>query len=102
MFNKIVTFRALEARRIAPAPVVAMHSNDNLPGFRRQAGGQCLRQKPALACHWYLIGGRLECRWDIEAPDGTPIADIEPQPKADRIFGPLARPRRDHRLRAVS
>ena len=102
MFNKIATFRALEARRLAPAPIVAMHSNDNLPGFRRPAAGQRLRPKLALACHWYLVGGRLECRWELKAPDGAAIADIEPQPKAGRAFGPLARPRRDHLLRAVS
>jgi hypothetical protein len=102
MFNKVATFRALTARRIAPGPIGAAHSNDNLPGFRRPAGGQRLRPKLALACHWYLIDGRLECRWDIEAPDGTPIADVEPQPKADRAFGPPARPRRDHLLLAVS
>ena len=38
MFNKIATFRALEARRIAPGPIGAMHSNDNLPGIWQTAG----------------------------------------------------------------
>ena len=34
--------------------------------------------KPALVCHWYLIGdeGRLECRWQAEANDATPIDDL--------------------------
>jgi hypothetical protein len=34
--------------------------------------------KPALVCHWYLIGdeGRLECRWQAEANVATPIEDL--------------------------
>ena len=34
--------------------------------------------KPALVCHWYLIGdeGRLECRWQAEANDAAPIDDL--------------------------
>jgi len=103
MFNKIATFRALEARRIAPGPIGAVHSNDNLPGIRRLADGRRARPKLALACHWYLIGGGLECRWEVARPDGTPIAGFEPQPEAGRAFGPLAAPpRHDQLLRTAS
>lgn len=102
MFNKITTFRALQARRIAPGSIGAVHSNDNLPGFRRPAGGRRLRPKLALACHWYANGGQLECRWDVETPDGAAIVDFEPQPEAGRAFSPpVARKRRDHLLRAA-
>jgi hypothetical protein len=101
MFNKIVTFRAFEARRIAPEPICAMHSNDNLPGFRRPAGGQRARPKLALACHWCLIGGRLECRWEVETPDGT-RSPISTEPEAGRAFGrPVAPPRHDQLLWAA-
>ena len=100
MFNKIATFRALEARRIAPGPIGAMHSNDNLPGIRRLADGRGARPKLALACHWYLIGGRLECRWDVETPEVAPVAEFEPQAEAGSAFS--ARPRHDHLLQAAS
>jgi hypothetical protein len=52
-----------------------MHSNDNLPGFRRPAeAGKRRSPTPALACHWFNRDGRLECHWQAEtsdAPTGT-------------------------------
>jgi hypothetical protein len=102
MFKKIATFEALQAWRIAPGPIGAAHSNYNLPEFRRPADGRCARPKLALACHWYLIGGRLECRWDIGTPDGTPMADFEPQPAAGRAVGPpVVQPRHNLWMRAT-
>ena len=75
MFAKLAKFRQFELRRVAPGPEVAVYSNDNLPGFRRPAG-RCLRPNQAPACHWYLIDGQLECRWQFDAPDGTPIGGL--------------------------
>ena len=77
MFTKLAGFRTFESWRAASGLPSAMHSNDNLPGFRRPAG-QRPSPKSALACHWYPIGdeGRLECRWQAEANDATPIDDL--------------------------
>lgn len=63
-------FWALALGRPAAAPTLAVHSNDNQPGFRRPADGRHLRAKQTLACHWYLVDGRLQCRWEIEGTDG--------------------------------
>ena len=91
MFKKLAKFRPFETWRVAPG-TRALHSNDNLLGFRHPAGGGHPRPNRALACHWYLIGDRLECRWDIEAPDGAPTDKLESQPEASRAFGsPQAR-----------
>jgi hypothetical protein len=91
MFRTSAKLHPHETWRIAPGTGVSVHSNDNLPGFRRPAGRQRPRPNQTLACHWYLIGGRLECRWDIEAGDGPSIDDFEPQPSASRACGsPLA------------
>jgi hypothetical protein len=75
MFTKLAKFRLFEPRRIAPGPGMAPHSNDNLLGFRRPAGRR-LRPNPVPACHWYLIDGRLECRWQVDVPDETAIGGI--------------------------
>jgi hypothetical protein len=49
-------------------------SNDNLPGFRHPAAtGKRRSPTPALACHWVIRGGRLECCGHCktdEAPSG--------------------------------
>jgi hypothetical protein len=77
MFKKLAKFHPLETWRIAPGTRVAVHSNDNLPGFRHPAGRRRPRPNQTLACHWYLIDGRLECRWGIEAPDGAPSTILD-------------------------
>jgi hypothetical protein len=75
MLTKLAKFREFEPWRIAPGPGVALYSNDNLSGFRRPAGRR-LRPNPASACHWHLIDGRLECRWQFDAPEGTPTGGL--------------------------
>jgi hypothetical protein len=99
MFTKLAGFGLFESRRVAsseprrlaPGDRSAMHSNDNLPGFRRPAG-QCRSPKPALACHWYLVEGRLECRWQAEADDEMPTDDLDLQRGTGRSFSlPLMR-----------
>jgi hypothetical protein len=93
MFRKLAKFRPLDAWRIAPGARVAVHSNDNLPGFGQAAGRSRLHPNRGLACHWVLVGGRLECRWDVEAPDGAPVDKLETQSRANRAFGsPPAQP----------
>lgn len=65
MFTRLARFRLFEPQRVMPRWGRAMHSNDNLPGLRRSAGG--LRSPtPTLACHWHLNegDGRLECHWE--------------------------------------
>jgi hypothetical protein len=60
MFEKLAKFRPFEPQRMAPRPIAATHSNDNLPGFRHPEG-RGRRPTPAPACHWVLIDGHLEC-----------------------------------------
>jgi len=86
MFKKLAKIRPFETWRVAPG-TGALHSNDNLPGFRHPVGREHPRPNRRLACHWYLIGDRLECSWDIEAPDGAPIDKLESQPKESRALG---------------
>jgi len=85
MFTRLAKFRLVQPWRIAPGPCEAMfskdmvsrnmHSNDNLPGFRRPAAtGKRRSPSPALACHWFDRNGRLECRWLAEPNDDAPIA----------------------------
>src|ERR1700720_3085645 len=82
MFTRLAKFRLVQPWRIAPGPREAMfskdmfsrdiHSNDNLPGFRRPAAaGKRRSPTPALACHWVLTeANQLECRWSVEDMDG--------------------------------
>ena len=94
MFERLAKFRPFEPRRIAPGTKLAMHSNDNLPGFRRSAGRH-QRPNPALVCHWYLIGDRLECRWEVDANGEPSIGDLDHERIAGRPTGPPSmRPRR--------
>jgi hypothetical protein len=71
-----------QPRRVAPGPNEAglfspTHCNDNLPGFRRPAAtGKRRSPTPALACHWLVRNGRLECRWQAETGDDAPVADL--------------------------
>jgi hypothetical protein len=76
MFKRLAKFRSLEPRRMAPGPREAMHSNDNLPGFRRP-GGERRIPSPALACHWFDRNGRLECRWLAETHTDAPPDHID-------------------------
>lgn len=79
MFEKLAKFRSFGPRRMVPP---AVHSNDNLPGFRRPAD----RRRPTPACHWVQIDGRLECRWIVDDTSG----DLDRQRRAGRQFGPRA------------
>jgi hypothetical protein len=77
MFAKLAKFRRAGLRHLVPAPSDVMHSNDNLPGFRRPvATGGRRSPTPALACQWFDRNGRLECRWQTETNGDTPIGDI--------------------------
>ena len=77
MFARLAKFRRLGLRYVVPAPRDVMHSNDNLPGFRRPAAtGRRRSPTPALACHWFDRNGRLECRWLAETNDDAPLGDI--------------------------
>jgi hypothetical protein len=82
MFTKLAKFRLVQPWRTAPGPREAvfsrdMHSNDNLPGFRRPAAtGKRRSPPPALACHWFDRNGRLECRWLAEPNDDAPLGDV--------------------------
>jgi|SRR6516225_10284158 hypothetical protein len=92
MFRTSAKFRPVETWRVVPGTRAVVHANDNLPGFRHLAGSRRPRPNRALACHWYLVGDRLECRWDIEAPDGAPLDAFEPQSKAGHtVNSPLVR-----------
>jgi hypothetical protein len=107
MFTRLAKFRLVQPWRIAPGPREAMfskdmfsgdmHSNDNLPGFRRPAAtGKRRSPSPALACHWFDRNGRLECRWLAETSDDAPLggADEHEQPTASRASGqPWMQPR---------
>ena len=93
MFTRLAKFWLVQPWRIAPGPREAsfskdmfsagvfsrdMHSNDNLPGFRRPAAtGKRKSPSPALACHWFDRNGRLECRWLTETNDDAPIGDVD-------------------------
>lgn len=82
MFEKLAKFRPFEPRRVVPRS--AMHSNDNLPGFRRPAE----RRRPTPVCHWIPIDGRLECRWTVETALESSVNDLDQERRADRSFGP--------------
>src|SRR6202048_3187486 len=107
MFTRLAKFRLVQPWRIAPEPREAMfskdmfskvmHSNDNLPGFRRPAAtGKRRSPSPALACHWFDRNGRLECRWLAEINEYAPLGDVDEQeyPPAGRAPGqPSMHPR---------
>jgi hypothetical protein len=91
MFAKLAKFRRAGLRHLVPASSDAMHSNDNLPGFRRPAAmGKRRAPTPALACHWFNHNGRLECRWQAETNGDAPIADIDNQDTTGRASGLLS------------
>ena len=86
MFTRLARFRPFEPQRVTYAVQPATHSNDNLQGFRRPQGRR-LRPTRALACHWSLVDGRLECRWDVADNGKFPTADLDQQRVADRTSG---------------
>lgn len=61
----LARFRLAQPRHVVPQGFGATHANDNLRGHRRRAGER-RSLPPRLACHWVLIDGRPECRWQIE------------------------------------
>src|SRR6202011_2694865 len=88
MFTRLAKFRLVQPWRIAPEPREAMfskdmfskvmHSNDNLPGFRRPAAtGKRRSPSPALACPSFDRNALLECRWLTETNDHCAIGDVD-------------------------
>jgi hypothetical protein len=64
-----------------------MHSNDNLPGFRRPAeAGKRRFPTPVLVCHWFNRNGRLESHWQAETND-APTGAFDEHPATDRSRG---------------
>ena len=75
MFAKTAKYNAkyqvVSARQAAPGSVALAHSNDNTV-IARAAGAPRRTRRANLVCRWHpMIGGGLECRWDIEAADGA-------------------------------
>jgi hypothetical protein len=84
----LVDVRLVQSRRTAPGLNEALiHSNDNLGEFRRPTTAR-KRQSPApaLACRWFDCNGRLECRWQVEADNEAPIADVGILSARPRVF----------------
>jgi hypothetical protein len=84
--QKTRRIRLVQSRRIAPGPCEAIiHSNDNLPGFRRPAAtGKRRPPSPALACHWFGRKGRLECRW---RPENNGVVDARGHTTMGHVSG---------------
>ena len=93
MFAKLAKFprkfRRVGLRHLVPQLGDVVHSNDNLPGFRRPAAmGRRRPPTPALACHWFNCNGRLECRWHAETGDApTDDFDEHQSPTTGRAYG---------------
>jgi hypothetical protein len=70
MFANTTKLQVASARQAASSLVRPAHSNDNT--MMARAGGPRPIRRPKLVCRWRpMIGGGLECRWDIEAVDGA-------------------------------
>ena len=85
----LARFWPAQPQRIAPAPLSAgrpTHCNDNLPGLRRPED-RCRIPAPALACHWFNRGGRLECRWEAEAGGDAPRGGLGERHATSRASG---------------
>jgi hypothetical protein len=56
----------------APGPATLLPANDNAPQAHPASAMQSVG-RPVLVCHWRRAGadGRLECRWRLQAPDGS-------------------------------
>ena len=81
MFKTLAKSGLLDFRFAGLQPRVAAfssnsHSNDNLPGFRRPKGRRRI-PTPALACHWIVRDGRLECRWQANGELPKPALAME-------------------------
>jgi hypothetical protein len=88
MFTRLAKFRRVGLRHIVPVPNCVMHSNDNLPGFRRPAAtGKHRSPTPVLACRWFNRNGRLECRWQAEPAGDAPIGDVDEHGAMGRASG---------------
>jgi hypothetical protein len=70
-------------RRQALARVAPVHG---VPSTRSTVGATARREavvrrpigRPILVCRWVAVeGGRLECRWSVEAGDGSSIEEPE-------------------------
>jgi hypothetical protein len=71
MFAKTAKFLVASARQAASDPVELAYSNDNTI-IARSAGGPRPSRRPKLACRWRpMIGGGLQCYWEIEAADAA-------------------------------
>lgn len=85
MFAKTTKYHAVSVRQAAPSAVALAHSNDNTV-IARTAGAPRRTGRANLVCHWQsMIGGGLECRWDIEPSDG--VATEEPDQRWISIHG---------------
>jgi hypothetical protein len=81
MFKTLAKSGLLDFRFAGLRPRVAAfsshsHSNDNLPGLRRPKGRRRI-PTPALACHWIVRDGRLECRWQADGDLPKPALAME-------------------------
>jgi hypothetical protein len=71
MFAKTAKYQVVRARQAAPGPVAFAHANDNTI-IARAAGRPRRTRRPNLVCRWRpMIGGGLQCHWDIESADGA-------------------------------
>ena len=92
-------FWPVQPRHVAPAPYPPgrpTYCNDNLPGLR------CPKDRrrtlaPALACHWFNRGGRLECRWQAEPDGDAPSSGLGESGTTGRASG-LPQARAGHRV----
>lgn len=86
----LARFWPAQPRRIAPAPQSAgrpTHCNDNTPGLRHPKDRR-RTTAPALACHWFNRGGRLECRWQAEPDGDAPGGGLGERDATSRASGP--------------
>jgi hypothetical protein len=107
LVSGLARFWPAQPRRIAPAPQPAgrpTHCNDNLPGLRRPKDHRRI-PGPALACHWFNRGGRLECRWRAEPDGDAPGGGLDESSTTGRASGLPLKPRShrgsQNRLRIV-
>jgi hypothetical protein len=97
MFEKLAKFRPHQFRRQALVLNRFAPANDNRPHARDsevQSGN-----KPRLVCRWLLseATNRLECRWEIEGPDGRDRASPDDARSAGTLhksFVKLSQPKK--------
>lgn len=77
MFAKIINFQVASGVQDAPISFALVHSNDNTK-LVRAAVALHRRRRLVLACHWRpMIGGGLECYWDVEPANGAPTEESD-------------------------